>query len=104
MVSALDLIIDRAHVYEWCTHLRAIHAMTIVAEICDLKRFDHPRNLMSFLGLVPCKFSSGASKQRGSITRAGNSRVRKQLIESAWNYRHPAKISRAIEQRLDSLR
>jgi transposase len=78
-------------------------AMTIVAEIGDLKRFDHPRKLMSFLGLVPCEFSSGTSKQRGSITRTGNSRVRKLLIESAWNYRHPAKISREIEQRLDGL-
>jgi transposase len=78
-------------------------AMTIVAEIGDLKRFDHPRKLMSFLGLVPCEFSSGTSKQRGSITRTGNGRVRKLLIESAWNYRHPAKISREIEQRLDGL-
>lgn len=78
-------------------------AMTIVAEIGDLKRFDHPRKLMSFLGLVPCEFSSGASKQRGSITRTGNSRVRRLLIESAWNYRHPAKISREIEQRLHGL-
>ena len=78
-------------------------AMTIVAEIGDLKRFDHPRKLMSFLGLVPCEFSSGASKQRGSITRTGNGRVRKLLIESAWNYQHPGKIIRAIEQRLDGL-
>lgn len=78
-------------------------AITITAEIGDLKRFEHPRKLMSFLGLVPSEFSSGASKQRGAITRTGNARVRRLLIESAWNYRHPARISRAIEERQHGL-
>lgn len=74
-------------------------AMTIIAEIGDLRRFEHPRQLMSYLGLVPSEFSSGTSRQRGALTRTGNSRVRRLLVEAAWNYRHPAKISREIETR-----
>jgi len=74
-------------------------AMTIVAEVGDLRRFEHPRQLMSYLGLVPCEFSSGNSQQRGALTRTGNSRVRRLLVEAAWNYRHPARLSREIETR-----
>jgi transposase len=74
-------------------------AMTIVAEVGDLRRFEHPRQLMSYLGLVPSEFSSGNSHCRGALTRTGNTRVRRVLIEAAWNYRHPPKISREIETR-----
>jgi transposase len=76
-----------------------ITAMTVVAEVGDLRRFEHPRQLMSYLGLVPSEFSSGNSQQRGALTRTGNGRVRRVLIEAAWNYRHPARISRQIETR-----
>jgi len=78
-------------------------AMTLVAEIGDLRRFEHPRQLMNYLGLVPSEFSSGNSIQRGPITRTGNGRVRRLLIEAAWNYRHPARISPAIHARHDGL-
>jgi len=78
-------------------------AMTIVAEIGDLRRFEHPRQLMSYLGLVPSEFSSGNNRQRGALTRTGNSRVRRVLIEAAWNYRHRPKISREIETRQEGL-
>ena len=74
-------------------------AMTLIAEIGDLRRFDHPRPLMSYLGLVPAESSSGNSQHRGALTRTGNGRVRRLLIEAAWNYRHPARISRKIESR-----
>jgi transposase len=74
-------------------------AMTIVAEVGDLRRFEHPRQLTSYLGLVPSEFSSGNSQQRGALTRTGNSRVRRLLVEAAWNYRHPARLSREIETR-----
>lgn len=74
-------------------------AMSIVAEVGDLRRFDHPRQLMSYLGLVPSESSSGNSQHRGRLTRTGNGRVRRLLIEAAWNYRHPARISREIETR-----
>jgi transposase len=57
-------------------------AMTIVAEVGDLRRFEHPRQLMSYLGFVPSEFSSGNSQQRGALTRTGNSRVRRLLVRS----------------------
>jgi transposase len=63
-------------------------AMTIVAELHTFGRFTSPRGLMAFLGLVPSEHSSGASKRQGSITKAGNSHVRRVLVEAAWNYRH----------------
>jgi transposase len=65
-----------------------IGAVTIMAEIGDLRRFDSPRQLMGYLGLVPGERSSGESVHRLGITKAGNGRVRRALIEGAWSYRH----------------
>lgn len=74
-------------------------AVTLVAEIGDFRRFAHPRDLMGFLGLVPSEFSTGESRHRGSITKTGNGHARRVLIEAAWNYRHPARISRLMQKR-----
>jgi transposase len=63
-------------------------AMTIVAELHTFGRFTSPRGLMAFLGLVPSEHSSGSSRRQGGITKAGNSHVRRVLVEAAWNYRH----------------
>jgi transposase len=63
-------------------------AITIVAELHTFRRFTSPRGLMAFLGLVPSEHSSGASKHQGGITKAGNSHVRRVLVEAAWSYRH----------------
>lgn len=71
-----------------------IVAVTFVAEIGDLRRFDNPRQLMSYLGLVPGERSTGETVRRGGITKAGNSRVRQLLVESAWTYRHPPRIGK----------
>jgi transposase len=54
---------------------------------------------MGFLGLVPSEFSTGESRQRGSITKTGNGHARRVLIEAAWNYRHPARIGRLMQKR-----
>ena len=67
-------------------------AVTFAAEIGDVTRFANPRQLMGYLGLVPTERSTGATVRRGGITKAGNSRVRHLLVESAWTYRHPPKI------------
>lgn len=67
-------------------------AVTLVAEIGDIRRFDHPRQLMAFLGLVPGEYSSGETIRRGRITRTGNVLARSTLIEAAWAYRLPAKV------------
>jgi len=69
-----------------------IVAVTFVAEIGDLRRFDSPRRLMAFLGLVPGERSTGEAVRRGGITKAGNGRVRYLLVESAWTYRHPPRV------------
>jgi transposase len=74
-----------------------ISAVIIMAEIGDLRRFDNPRQSMGYLGLVPGERSTGESVRRLGITKAGNGRVRRTLIEGAWTYRHlprtgPAKL------------
>ena len=70
-----------------------VAAIILAAEIGDFRRFANPRQLMAWLGLVPREHSSGASTSRGAITKAGNGRARRLLIESAWTYRLPARIA-----------
>jgi transposase len=67
-------------------------AVTFVAEIGDLRRFESPRRLMAYLGLVPSERSTGDAVRRGGIAKAGNGRVRHLLVESAWTYRHPPRV------------
>jgi transposase len=76
-------------------------AVTMVSEIGDLTRFDHPRELMKFLGLIPSEYSSGEQRRQGSITKAGNTHARRALVEGAWAYRYPAKVSRHLQLRLE---
>lgn len=76
-----------------------VAAATLVAELGDLRRFAHPRELMSFLGLVPSEHTSGNSRQLGKITKTGNGHARRILIEAAWNYRFPARISLVLQKR-----
>jgi transposase len=77
-------------------------AVTMVAEIGDPTRFDTPRELMKFLGLIPSEYSSGARRRQGSITKAGNTHARRALVEGAWAYRYPAKVSRHLQLRLET--
>jgi transposase len=79
-----------------------IVAVTTIAEIGDLIRFDTPRELMKFLGLIPSEYSSGERRRQGSITKAGNSHARRALLEGAWAYRYPSKISRHLQLRLET--
>src|SRR6201994_3277943 len=69
-------------------------AATLVAELGDITRFANPRQLMAYLGLVPSEHSSGATRRQGGLTKAGNGAARRMLIEAAWSYRFPARISR----------
>jgi transposase len=77
-------------------------AVTTVAELGDLIRFDHPRQLMDYLGLTPSEYSSGERHRQGSITKAGNTHARRALIEGAWAYRYPANVSRHLQLRLEN--
>ncbi len=84
------------------TALRGIEfvtAVTLVTELGDLARFAHPKKLMSYLGLVPSEYSTGHSRLQGAITKTGNGHARRVLIESAWNYRFPAKLSKILVAR-----
>jgi len=79
--------------------LDLVAATTVVAELGDLRRFARPRELMGYVGLVPSEHSSGSKRRQGAITKTGNSHVRRVLIEAAWNYRFPARVSRALQVR-----
>jgi transposase len=76
-----------------------VNAATLIAELGDLSRFGNPRQLMAYLGLVPSEYSSGASVKRGGLTKAGNSAARRLLVEAAWTYRFPARVSRELRLR-----
>jgi len=78
-------------------------AVIVLAKLGDLTRFDRPRQLMSDLGLTPSESSSGARRHHGGITRAGNSRARRALGDKAWASRYPAKVSRHLQLRLETL-
>jgi transposase len=78
-------------------------AVILIAELGDLTRFDTPRKLMSYLGLTPSEYSSGERRRQGGITKAGNTHARRALVEGAWAYRYPAKVSRHLHLRLEKL-
>ncbi len=65
-----------------------ITAVTVVAELGSLSRFQNPRQLMGYSGLVSSEHSSGKHIQRGSITKTGNAHLRRVIIESAWAYQY----------------
>lgn len=79
--------------------LALINAVTWVAEIGDFSRFDHPSKLMAFVGLTPSEDSSGQRRQQGAITKAGNAACRRALVEAAWQYRLPARVTPTIRAR-----
>jgi transposase len=83
--------------------VQLIAAMTLVAELQDFLRFESPRKLMAFVGLVPGEHSSGPKRRQGSITKAGNSSARRMLVEVAWHYQHSARVSPVIATRHDQL-
>jgi transposase len=82
-----------------CRGIQLIHAVRIVAEIGDLSRFTHPRQLMAYLGMIPTQDSSGPRRRQGAITKAGNSSARRAMIEAAWAYQHHAAVSPIIARR-----
>ena len=81
--------------------IKLITAMTVMAELGDITRFDSPRQLMSFLGLVPSEASSGLTRHRGGITKTGNGHVRRVLVESGWCYRFPARKTAHLQRRAE---
>lgn len=103
---------EAAPAWRWYPVVQAIQALrgvqftvaiSLIAEIGDLSRFEHPRQLMAWLGVTPSEHSSGGTRKLGGITKAGNSYARKALVEAAWSYRFPAKVSRIIQVRHEGL-
>jgi transposase len=93
---------DRAPLIKALQALRGVEmvsSVTLVAEIADFRRFASAAELMSYVGLVPSENSSGSSRRLGGITRAGNSHVRRILVESAWHYRRAPGMSKALRAR-----
>ena len=80
-----------------------IAAMILVSEIGDFQRFSHPQQLASYLGLSPSEHSSGKSVIRGPITKAGSKQARRILVEGAWSYRLPARVSQHATRRQDGV-
>lgn len=80
-----------------------VTAVGMVSEVGELSRFDHPRQLIAWLGVTPSEHSSGGKRRQGSITKIGNSYARNLLVEAAWNCRHPARVSPEIQVRLEGL-
>lgn len=86
----------------WLRCFRGIDTLTailILAELHDFRRFQSPRAVMAYLGLVPGEDSTGEKHRRGRITRAGNALVRRLLVETAWHYQHRPGIGVALTRR-----
>ena len=101
-----ELLVD----WEWepvvralmaCKGFQEVAAMTLISELGDLRRFDHPRKLMAFLGLVPGEYTSGDKRRQNSITKCGNSHARWMLVECSQHYRKAPKIGAALSKRQD---
>jgi transposase len=93
----------------WLCSFRGIGLVTalgLLAEIGDFRRFGHPRELMSYLGLTPSEYSSGDQQHRGRITKCGNRHARRLLVEAAWHYRHPPRrspLARSLEPQVPTI-
>jgi transposase len=83
--------------------LALLNAATLAAELGDLHRFETARQLMGYLGLCPSEDSTGNERHQGGITKMGNGIARRALIEAAWNYSKPARISRDLLKRQEGL-
>ncbi len=82
--------------------ISTLSAMILVTEIGDFRRFESPRQLMSFLGLVPREYSSGGREKRGGITKTGNAHARRALVEAAWSYQHRPALGPRIKKALQN--
>ncbi len=108
-LKAVDVLLERLsqegphrEPVAWLRCLRGVDtitAMNLVTELHGFERFRSPRQLMAYLGLTPSEHSSGESRNRGGITKAGNRRIRRLLVESAWHSRHRPIVSEALRKR-----
>jgi transposase len=102
----------RVQTWRWLPVVEAIQALRgvqftaaviLIAALGDLTRFENPRQLLSYLGLIPSDHTTGEHRRQGGITKTGNSHARRALIEGAWACRSPAKVSRHLQLRLEKV-
>ena len=107
-----EQIAKAAEEWRWVPTVKALQALrgvslltavNMVAEVGDFNRFDNPKELMSYLGLVPSEHSSGTRIRRGGITKTGNSHARRICVESAWSYRYQARVTQYLRKRHEGL-
>jgi transposase len=84
---------ERVRIFRAFKGVDYIIALSLVCEIGDFKRFPTATAFMSYLGLVPSEYSSGKKRKQGGITKTGNGHIRKLLVEAAWHYTRPVKVS-----------
>jgi transposase len=101
LAAAAQLPLYRDHV-AWLRCFRGIDttiAMIFVAELHGVERFDSPRALAAYLGLVPSLHASGESARHGKITKTGNGHIRRALVQACWQYRHVASVGPSLRAR-----
>jgi transposase len=99
--KAAELPLYRDHV-AWLRCFRGIDtvvAMIFVAELHGIDRFESPRALAAYLGLVPSLHASGDSSRHGRITKTGNGHIRRALVQACWHYRHRPNLGVALRKR-----
>jgi transposase len=106
-LAAVDRQLEQvAAGHPWCDPVRwlccfrgisTLTALGLLAEIGDFRRFATARELMSFLGLTVAEYSSGERRSRGSLTKTGNRHARRLLVEAAWHYQRPPRLSARIK-------
>ena len=102
-ISATAGNADLIHALRAFKGIKTLTAATVVAELGDLKRFPSAAQFASFLGLTPSEQSSGDARARGSITKAGDKRLRSMLVEAAWAYWRSPHVSRELEARSEGV-
>lgn len=85
--------------YKTLRGVGTVTALTIVAEVWDMRRYPTAPQFMGSSGLVSSEHSTGEQQRRGKITKAGNAHLRRVLVEAAWHYRHRANAGKAIKKR-----
>jgi transposase len=113
-IRSVDARLERlAHEQRWKPGVRVLTsfrgiatltALSLLAEIGDFRRFGSARELMRYLGLTPSEYSSGESQHRGHITKAGPVHTRRLLIEAAWHYRHPPRLTERQRENANTAR
>ena len=102
---ALDELARTSHLAPAAQRLRCLRgidtlsAIGLAAEIRDFARFAHPDQLACYLGLVPSEHTSSDKRRQGAITKAGSSHARRLLVEAAWHYARPPRVSSELARR-----